>query len=515
MSQNIKIIFFSMVIAIVVAAGIVNGYAVDNNEQVLVMGAQKDFKDSAEGKLLIFDTLAVPDAAGNMLPRLAESWNVSGDGKLWTFSIRRDVKYHDGSPFNARTAKFSIERAMTNAVWAKYIDNIKVVDDYTLKVFFNTYYYPFLLNLASGWNAENFVSPTAVDPPWDPEGKIVKYVGTGQFKLVDYKKDQEAILARNDDYWGKKPKIAKIIWKYTPDPYAQILALKAGELDIIGAPEHHSSVPFMKLAELKANSDCVVATHSYGRYQVIEFNCRKPPFNDIRVRRAFNYAIDRNTMVKSLFGNITVPSYLITDPGFIWGPSNIKKGYQYDVKKAVELLSRAGWLDTDGDGILDKDGKQLRVELIVPTGEANADMVALVVQSQLKDIGVCLSIKTLTNAWDRHTSGNYDLFLHHSGCLPSIPGWIGIGGKYHSKGGWPYAYHSAKLDALIEAAFTTTDRKRMRSKCDAIWKLLQDANPCIPLYDITKAVVMNKNVQGFKFGMTMFDMDLSSIMVSR
>lgn len=496
-------------------AGLGDSYSNDKSDQILVMGAQRDFKDASEGKLLVFNTLVTLDASGRLVPELAEAWDVSADGKLWTFALRQGVRYHDGSVFNAKSAKFALERAKTGAIWARNLDDIRIVDDHTLQVLFNTYYYPFLYDLASAWQAENFVSPAAVEPPWDPKGKIVHFIGTGPFKLIDYQKDREAVLTRNDDYWGKKPRLQKILWKYTPDPYAQILALKAGELDIIGAPEHHSSVPFMKLGELKGNPDLAVSIHSYGRYQVLEFNCQLPPFNDVRVRKALNCAIDRSTMVKSLFEGIADPSDLITDPKFIWGPSNIKKGYAFDPKMAKSLLAEAGWVDTNADGILDKDGLNFDIELLVPTGEANADMVVLVVQSQLKAMGIRLTIKNLTNAWDQRLTGKYDLFLGTSGCLPSIPGGIGVADKYHSKSGWPYAYHSEQLDALIEEAFTTTDPARMRQRCDAIWTLLQDANPCIPLYDIAKAVVMNKRVRGFKHGATMFDMDLTDIVLTQ
>ena len=478
------------------------------------MGAQKDFMQAGEGKLLIFDTLVTLDEYGNLVPELAESWDISEDGKEYTIHLREGVKFHDGTPFDAAAAKFAVERAMRAAVWAKYIDRIETSGDYTLKVVFNTYYYPFFLDLASAWTSENFASPTAVDPAWDPNGELVSFVGTGPFELVDYKKDQEAVLVRNEDYWGEKPKLEKIIWKVTPDPYSQLLALEAGELDIIGAPEHHSSVPFMKLAELEMDPDLVVTTQSYGRYQVLEFNCFKQPFDDLNVRKAFNYAIDREEMVSSLFGDICEPVYLITDPKFKWGPSNIEEGYTYDPEEAKQLLAAAGWVDTNGDGVLDKNGEPFEVELIVPTGEANADMVSLVVQSQLKDVGIRLTIQTLSNASDKRNSGQYDLYLSHSGCLPSIPGNMSIGGKYHS-GGWAFSYHTGELDALIDAAFTTTDEAEMRAYCDEIWVLLQDANPCIPLYDITKAVVMNQNVTGFKHGPTMFDMDLTDVEITR
>ena len=489
--------------------------AADSHGQTLIMGAQKDFKLAAEGKLLVFDPLIRLDEQGNPVPALAESWQISSNGKEWIIRLRQGVSYHDGTAFTARTAKFSIERAMLNAVWSKYVENVKVLDRHTLKIIFNTYYESFLRDMTSGWISENLVSPMAVSPQWDLKGKIVNYIGTGPFRLDGYKKDREAVLVRNDEYWGPKTGLKKIIWQYTPDPYAQILALKAGELDIIGAPEHHSSIPFIKLAELKATSGMTVSTHSYGRIQVLEFNCRKSPFNEAAVREALNFAVDRQTMVRSLFGDVTTPSYQITDPGFIWGPSNITSTYRFDKKRALDLLAGAGWSDTDGNGILDREGKQFRVELVVPTGEANADMVAQVVQAQLREIGIVMNITTLTNANDWRRKGKYDLFLHHSGCLPSIPGGIGVGGKYHGAGDWPYAFHSDKLDSLIEAAFTSMDAAQMRARIDDIWLLLQKAHPCIPLYDITKAVIINPGIKGYRHGATMFEMDLTGVEITR
>jgi peptide/nickel transport system substrate-binding protein len=478
----------------------------------LVMGAQKDFKSAAEGKLLIFDTFITFDEAGNYVPELAESWTYSKDGKTLTLALQKGVKYHNGEPFNAASAKYTLQRSMTRAVWAPFVESIEALDDYTLKIVFNTYYEPFLRDLASGWTSEDYVCPTAVDPQWDPKGKIVDYIGTGPFKLAEYKKDQQAVLVRNENYWDKKPKIQKLFWKYTPDPYAQLLALKAGELDIVGEPEHHSSIPFMKISELKSNPDLIVKTHSYGRIQVLEFNCQRPPFDNPKVREALNLAIDREKMVRSLFGDVTRPSDLITDPKFVTGPHNINQGYPYEPEKAKALLAETGWVDTNKNGILDRDGQEFEVELIVPTGEANADMISLVVQSQLRQVGVRMKISTLSNTSKKRTQGEYDLYLHHSGCLPSVPGGIGIGGKYHSKG-WPYSYHSPELDALIEAAFTTTDPQLRRTKCDEIWALLHMVHPCIPLYDIVKAAVMDKKVTGFTHGPTMFDMALTNIEV--
>ncbi|MBE0524912.1 MAG: hypothetical protein IBX40_11345 [Methanosarcinales archaeon] len=483
-------------------------------DQVLTVGAQKDFKVAYEGRSLVFETLMGVDKYGNPVPKLVESWDISEDGKIYTFHLRKGVVFHDGTPFDAKDAKFSLDMYMKTASFRNYVDKMEIVDDHTLLVTFNKYYDTFLLDIAS--DSSNVVSPLAVEPEWDPDGKIVEYIGTGPFKLVDYKKDQEAVLVRNDDYWGKKPELEKVIWKTVPDPYTQIIALKAGELDIIGVGEHHSSIPYIELAKLEEDPNIGVMIQSFGRYQVIEFNCKKAPFDDKRVRSAFNYGIDRELIVRTLFANATEPAYVITAPWFKWGPGNIKEGYTYNPERAKQLLAEAGWEDTDGDGILDKNGKPFVAELIVPVGEANADVVSVFLQSELKKLGVKMDILTLESgaAGDKKSAGEYDMYVHHSGCLPSIPGGVSPGGKYYSKNtnwAWEYAYHSNELDELIETAFSTPDDVRQREALDQAWLLLHDQAPCIPLYDIVKPVAFRNKVHGFTFPATMFETNLQDI----
>lgn len=485
-------------------------------EQVLTLGSYKDFKAAVEGRNTIFETLTGVDEQGNPVPKLAESWEISTDGKTYTFHLRKGVKFHDGTPFNASVTKFSLEWSGNPSTFRKYIDRMEIIDDHTLRVYLKEYYRTFLLDLASETGGK-IISSNTVEPAWDVNGKLVNYIGTGPFKLIDYKKDQEAVLVRNDDYWGKKSKLEKVIWKTVPDPYTQVLALKAGELDLIGAAEHHSSLPYIEIAKLREDSNLEVMLHSYGRYQLIRFNTKKEPFNDVRVRNAFNYAIDRELMVHTLFADIPKPAYRITDPRFKWGPSNIdEKYYQYNPDKAKQLLAEAGWIDTDGDGFIDKDGKLFKCDLVVPVGEANADVVAPFMQSELKKLGISMNIITLESgaAGKLRDEGKYDMYVHHSGNLPSIAGYIQIGGQYHA-GVWPYGYQNDTLDKLIEKAWTTPDEAEWRALCNQIWEILHKEAPGIPLYDITKPVVFRKNVHGFKFGPTMFDMDLSDVEVNK
>jgi len=221
---------------------------VDRKEKVLRLGAVYDFKEATEGKNLIFERLVGVDREGNPVPQLAESWDVSEDGKTYTFHLRKGVKFHNGTVFDASAAKFAFQWIANNAPFGNYVEKIETPDDNTLKVYFKEYYAPFLLDLASGWTSP-VICPEAVEPVGSVDGKLTKFIGTGPFKLVDYEKDKQAVLVRNDEYWGNKPKVDKVIWKTIPDPHAQIVALKAGEIDMIGITEHHSIITRKKMKQ--------------------------------------------------------------------------------------------------------------------------------------------------------------------------------------------------------------------------------------------------------------------------
>lgn len=484
-------------------------------EQVLRIGAMRDFKEAIEGRNLIFETLVSLDEAGNVLPKLAESWDVADDGVTYTFYLRKGIRFHDDTPFNAEATKFALEWLRNTAGWGKYVESIETADEYTVRLRLNQFYYPLLIDLGYEGNGK-IVSPSAVEPKGDPTGNLVEYIGTGPFRLVSYKKDQEAVLVRNDNYWGQKPKLEKVIWKTVPDPNTQIMALKAGELDIIGAPEHHASVPYVQVRELKQDPNLVVMAHSYGRYQVLRFNCTKEPFLDKRVREAINYGIDREKMVQGLFGDITEPAYLVMAPWFKYGPSNIKEGYRYDPDRAKRLLAEAEWKDSNGDGILDKDGNPLAFEILVPAGEANADMVVVFVQSELKKLGIAMNITTLESgtAWERKKKGEFDVFLHHSGNIPFSPAGLLRQEHLSTAGGFKH-YSSPLLDQLIEKAFTTRDETERRAAYDRIWEILQGESVAVPLYDIVKVVVLRKNVQGFAFPPTMYETGIENVEMVR
>lgn len=514
-SKAILVFFMALIMIILGGCGGAPKNATSSApENVLRLAAVYDFKSAAEGKKLVFESLVKLDRTGNPQPYLAESWKLSDDGKTYTFTLRKGVQFHNGTPFNSSTAKFALDWMSKNETWGKLLEGIETPDDYTVKVRFKKYHATFLQDITKAWSCA-MICPEAVEPAGSTEGKLVNFVGTGPFILDAYEKDKQAVLVRNERYWGEKPKLDKVVWARIPDPHAQIVALKAGEIDMIGITEHHSSVPYVEVPGLK-KAGYQVSAQSYGRYQVLEFNCQREPFNDRNVRLAFNYAVDKDKMVKELFGGLTEPAATITAPWFKYGPSQVKEKYAYDPEKARQLLAGAGWKDTDGDGLLDKNGKPFTCELLIPAGEANADAVAIFVQSELKKAGIDLKLLTLESgaAGKRKDEGQYDLYVHHSFCLPSTPGGIAIGDKYHSGAkSWKYAFHSGELDQLIEKAFTTPDETERKALVNRIWDILHDQAPCLPLYDIVKVVAFGSNVSGFEPGATMFDMELQNIQV--
>ncbi|MBW2357058.1 MAG: ABC transporter substrate-binding protein [Deltaproteobacteria bacterium] len=281
----------------------------------------------------------------NVVPQLAESWTVSDDGLTWTFKLRKGVKFHDGEPFNAQAVYDSFARVIDpNHPFHQYgkwvylslslgpVKEIKIVDDYTVALVTEKPYAPLLNNLAL-WLCP-ILSPRAMAEYKDQIGQHP--VGTGPFKFSKWVKDDQIIMERNPDYWGDKAKVDQIILKSIPESSSRLMALQSGAVDIADDLDPDS----IRLVE--ANDQLAVIKRPSVNVGYLAINTEKPWLKDARVRRAIAHAIDKETLIASIFQGLAVPAKNPFPPS-IWSYNDAIQPYAYDPAKAKKLLEEAGF----------------------------------------------------------------------------------------------------------------------------------------------------------------------------
>ncbi len=308
--------------------------------------AQATDGESIKAGIQIYENLVkFGDNSMEIEPQLATSWEVSDDGLTWTFHLRKDVKFHDGTPFNAKAVYDSFARIIDKKhpfhAYGKWVylslslgmvKEIKVIDDHTIALTTKTPYAPLINNLAL-WLCP-IVSPTAMAKYKDKIG--MHPVGTGPFRFIRWVKDDQIILKRNDDYWGDKAKVDRIILKSIPEPASRLMALQSGTIDIADDLDPDS------IALLKKNPKIEVIERPSINVGYLALNTEKPWLKDVRVRRAINHAIDKKTLIQAIFQGLAIPAKNPYPPT-IWGYNDDIKPYEYDPEKAKKLLKEAGY----------------------------------------------------------------------------------------------------------------------------------------------------------------------------
>src|SRR5574341_47448 len=317
------------------------------------------------------------DAKMNLVPDLATSWTQSKDGLTWTFTLRKGVKFHDGTPFNAEVVKYNFDRflgpekPLKSSLHTPIIQSVEVVDEYTVKFTLKVPYAFFLNNLAH--SATAMVSPTA-HKKWGKD-LTLHPVGTGPFKFVEWVRGDRIVLERNDEYYEGKPRLDKIIVRTVREDSARVLGLEAGDYDLI------VRIPPEEVPRLMREGKVRIYAEQSNRALRIAFNETKKPFDDARVRQALNYAVDKESIVKNIYQGLgaVIPTMV--------GPLNTGyaavKGYPFDPAKAKKLLAEAGFPNG------------FKTTLWTPQGRYLKDFeLAQAVQQQLAAVGIEAKLET-------------------------------------------------------------------------------------------------------------------------
>ncbi|MGZ3438805.1 MAG: ABC transporter substrate-binding protein [Polyangia bacterium] len=363
--------------------------------------------ESSEVTEQIFDHLVrYKQDSPEIAPSLAESWDESADGRVWTFHLRKNVRFHDGTPLDADAVVFSFDRQRDPhhpyhqndfTYWENTFRNIQsvdAVDPSTVRITIERPYAPFLSNLAMF--PVSIVSPSAVRK-WGPE--FARHpVGTGPFRFVEWSPGERIMLAANPNYWGGAPKIQHLVFVTIRDQRQRLVALEGGAIDVAEnlSPEDLQFValhPELTLLHVAANNVGYLA-----------MNTQHPPFDDVRVRRAVNYAINKTAIVKLIYQGLgRIASSAV--PPSMWGHVD-EDIYKYDRAQAMKLLAEAHY-----------NHPAKRPKLYVMDTQRSympaPETMARIIQHNLRDVG--MDVEIVVNDFDTHVrltqNGVHDLCL--------------------------------------------------------------------------------------------------------
>lgn len=451
----------------------------------------------------VYDTLVYQTADGSFVPGLATDWEISDNGLVYTFHLRQDVTFHDGTPFNAEAVKFNLNRIADPEMKSQKAvlilgpyDHCDVVDEYTVKVFFREPYAPFLDSLSQVYLG--MASPTAVQK-WGLDFQMHQ-VGTGPFMFKEYVPQDHLTLVRNPNYnWAPSAFehqgpafLDEVEFRFFVDPATRTLALESGEAHIIG------EIPSQDAARLESNPDFkIVPVPIPGQPLQGFLNTVKPPSDDLRVRQALLYATDRRAIVQAIFREYSPVA---------WGPLSavtwsydeaVVGRYDYDPAQARALLDEAGWQDTNGDGIREKDGRPLVVTVYLMSWGYIPE-VATLLQAQWREVGVDVRSEQVAYpaALEAARLGKHNLILFNlAGSDPDL-----LRGFFRSDANFNWAkVNDPQLDTLLDEGARVREPDERREIYAEIQTRIMDQALIIPIRDYVNLNGMSATVQGLRY----------------
>ncbi len=462
----------------------------------------KNIDPAIEGTVLtekaaIGETLVGANPDFSLKPYLATSWQ-QVDNNTWEFKLRNDVLFHDGTKMTANDVKETLERVVSKNSRDKAMlkmDSVDVIDDYTIHI---------------KTTQENPIVPGVLHYPdtailsknsYDKDGNIIKPIATGPYKFESFDEQTSTLtVVRNDKWWGGKVGLDKMILKGMPDPNTRAMAIENGDIDFT------VDVPYSETDRIDKIDGINVEKYATPRVYRISANLKKDSLSDIRVRQAISYAIDRDGIVQHVLYNVGKPAAGPFLPDMIWSNKSLKP-YPRDIEKAKKLLTDAGWIDTNGDGIREKNGKQLKLELLTYPARPGLPPMAEAISAELKDVGISVQPIIMDNsAITDKMKGDWDLYLaaYNVAMVPDpayvLTNWYTTTGPDN-----PTGYSNPKVDTLIEEASKIRDINERYKKFNDVEWIVYDEQPIIIVAYYGCAIVKQDYVKGYKFDPTAHD----------
>ncbi len=475
--------------------------AIPTDPQTLSLLGKNDRYSQVIGQL-VSDSLVRYDESLELVPRLAASWDVSDGGRTVEFHLRPGVRWQDGAPVTSRDVLFSVEKARDPAVEAHTyraqfadLEAIDAPDDLTVRAryregfadFLEAWTLPILPEHLAGRDADLLTGAFAQAP-----------VGCGPFRLVRYDPGRGIVLEAWDGYWDGPPRLRKLVFKVIKDERTQYQELLGGGLDLLGVTpdlwEEHRGDP-------SRGKDIAAFTYHRLSLTLVAWNeVGNPFFADPRVRIAMMHALDRETFIRSVAHGLATPAATTFLAGSPWTDPSIRP-WAYDPAEAGRLLDDAGWIDRDGDGVRDRDGRPFRFTLLVPQGSQEiTDRIAQWMQQSLASLGVAVELEKLE--WrtylERRNAGRFEAAMAFMSFTP-IPDCYEL---YHSSqrdGGYDFfGLDDPEVDRLVERGRRTFDRAARVEVYHRLQARLHALEPLGCLFQFTVPVLVRRGLEGVR-----------------
>ena len=440
---------------------------------------------------------------------LAESWDISDDGKTYTFHIRDGVKFSDGEVCDANAIKANFDAIIENKdrhTWLEMMNllvSVSAPDDKTFVIELSEPYYPLLTELGVT-RPFAMISPKAMKDGSTKDG-VNAYIGTGPYVLTDFVTDEYAVFEANENYWGEQPKIKKITVKVIPDNQTRILALEKGEIDMIFGK---NMIDADAINQYTGNDKFTVSLSDPTSTRQIVLNTTRDVLADKEVRQALQHATNKQAISDGIFYGLEQPADTLFAKTVPYCDIDLEP-YAYDVELAQSMLDEAGWV-VGTDKIREKDGQKLNIDLLYNSDSVTEKAIAEYLQSEYQKIGISLNIhgEEEQSYRDNMKAGNFDMVFNICWGTPYDPQSslaamrAPVYGDYAAQLGLE---DKADIDQAITDILVSTDETKRQELYTFVLTRLHEDAVYIPLtYECNKAIYRS-DLQGFHFTQTQYE----------
>jgi len=443
-------------------------------------------------------------------PALARSWEISADGRVYTFHLERDVRFHDGTAFDAEAVKFNFERMLHDehpyhdtgpfplAFFFSVVEEVRVLDRHTVVFELREPFAPLLANLA--YPTGLIVSPAAVRQHGGNFGRHP--VGTGPFRFVEWSPKRRILLQRNAEYHAASPPLQTVVFRPLTDPMTRVAELMAGGVDMV------TELSPTQVALLRDDPDFSVHEQAGPHLWFLILNTREGPFRDRRLRLAVNHAIDKRALVQRVLQDTAVVATGPVPAAFAWAYDDSLQAYPHDPERARALLEQAGY------------PAGLSLTFLVPQGGSGMlapVQMATAIQGDLAKVGIQARIESYE--WNSYLAkvnaglagqGDMAQMAWMTNDPDTLPYLALRGAAVPEQGGFNSGYYAnPKVDRLIEQARTTVDRDERAALYRELQRIIQRDVPWVVIASWKQHVVVDDRVRGFRLQPSFF-LDLAN-----